>query len=147
MIRVYTDGSALGNGTTGCIAGIGVWFGEDDPRNVSEKLQGNKQSNGRAELMAAIIALEKTIGQDVEILSDSTYVINSATTWIEGWKKRGWRKAGNKPVENLDLIKRLDQLIREAQGNRQIVWTWVKGHSGIRGNEEADRLADLGCYL
>ena len=93
------------------------------------------------ELMAVIKALEslnKTC--NVKITSDSQYVLKGINEWIENWKKRGWKTAAKKPVKNVDLWQRLDQL----QENHSVEWVWVKGHSGHTENEIADELANQG---
>tara|TARA_R110002072_G_scaffold164557_1_gene317536 strand:+ start:141 stop:512 length:372 start_codon:yes stop_codon:yes gene_type:complete len=90
-------------------------------------------TNNRMELMAAIGALESLKRPcQVELWSDSKYVIDGITSWIHGWRKRGWKK-----VKNRDLWERLD----EARGPHDIEWRWVKGHSGDENNERVDRLA------
>jgi ribonuclease HI len=76
----------------------------------------------------------------VRLHTDSRYVQQGITAWIENWKRRGWRTADNKPVKNVDLWKRLDNL---AAGH-EVHWIWVKGHAGHDGNERADALANRG---
>jgi ribonuclease HI len=76
----------------------------------------------------------------VALYTDSEYVRNGITTWIHGWKKRGWTTADKKPVKNMDLWQRLDAL-RETH---DVQWHWVKGHAGDPGNERADALANRG---
>lgn len=93
------------------------------------------------ELLAVIRALEAlTQPCEVRLHTDSQYVQKGISEWIHSWKKREWRTAGKKPVKNDDLWKELDQL---AQRHR-IEWFWVRGHSGHDGNEQADKLANLG---
>jgi ribonuclease HI len=103
---------------------------------------GERQTtNNRMELTAVISALgalEKRC--TVTIYTDSEYVKNGITTWIHGWKKRGWKTADNKPVKNIDLWQRLDDL----NAAHAVSWRWVKGHAGDPGNERADRLANKG---
>lgn len=139
-IVVYTDGACPNNGKKGAIGGVGVWFGENDSRNVSERLPGEKQTNQRAEIYAAIRALQMLEGTPgvVEICTDSMYVINAMTQWIAGWMLKKW-----KDVENADLFQKLQDLACK----RTMVWTHVKGHSGIHGNEMADKLAVNGCKM
>ena len=96
-------------------------------------------TNNRMELIATIEALKNTQG-GLQIWTDSSYVKNGITTWIHGWKKKGWKTAAGKPVKNQDLWMELDQL---RQG-REVDWQWVKGHSGHPGNEMADELANAG---
>ena len=96
-------------------------------------------TNNRMELTAAIEALDAlTRSCTVVVTTDSTYVKNGIESWLEQWKRRGWRTASRAPVKNVDLWKRLDA----AAARHQIEWRWVKGHSGHPGNERADRLAN-----
>jgi ribonuclease HI len=92
------------------------------------------------ELMAAIVALE-TLKRACEVVltTDSKYVRDGITKWIDGWRTRGWRTAARQPVKNEDLWKRLDAAV----SRHQVKWHWVKGHSGHRENELADRLANV----
>ncbi|MEY3219239.1 MAG: hypothetical protein RIT27_596 [Pseudomonadota bacterium] len=91
--------------------------------------------------MAAIIALE-TLKRpcNVHLTTDSTYVQQGITEWLENWRQRGWKTANKQPVKNQDLWQRLDQ----ATQRHQINWHWVKGHSGHPENEKADELARKG---
>ncbi len=137
-IVVYTDGACPNNGKKDAIGGVGVWFGDNDSRNVSERLPGDKQTNQRAEIYATIRALQVLEGTPgvVEICTDSMYVINAMTQWIAGWMLKKWAD-----VQNADLFQKLQELACK----RTIIWTHVKGHSGIHGNEMADKLAVAGC--
>ena len=93
------------------------------------------------ELMAAISALEALDRTSmITIITDSTYVMNGITGWVNGWKRNGWRTSNKKPVKNVELWQRLDA----AQDRHSVTWEWVKGHSGHRENERADELARLG---
>ncbi|RKP08744.1 ribonuclease H-like domain-containing protein [Thamnocephalis sphaerospora] len=141
---VYTDGSGINNGTTRACAGIGVFFGPNDERNLSEPLPGPTQTNQRAEITAVIRALE-TAGdaRPVEIRTDSAYVVNAARTWIRNWKQRNWRKSDGKAVLNEDLFRRMDSLLMTRQ--KPVTFTHVRAHVGIPGNEAADRLAVSGA--
>ena len=98
-------------------------------------------TNNRMELTAAIEALN-ALTRPCEVLlhTDSKYVMDGIGSWMPNWKKRGWKTASKKPVKNQDLWQALD----EAQSRHDVTWKWVKGHSGNDGNEEADRLANLG---
>ncbi len=136
-IEIYTDGACKGNPGIG---GWGVWFKYADTEK--ELCGGELQTtNNRMELMAAIQALE-SLNQPCEIIlySDSKYVLQGITEWLENWKKRGWKTAAKKPVKNEDLWRRLDTAMQQ----HEIEWTWVKGHSGNYGNDKADSLANLG---
>ncbi|XP_033106420.1 ribonuclease H1-like [Anneissia japonica] len=142
---VYTDGCCTSNGRSGARAGIGVYWGPDHPWNVSEKLHGH-QTNQRAELKAAVRAIEvakENDLNDIELKTDSIYTIKCVTDWIDKWKENGWKTSKNGNVVNRDLIEDLD----EARQDINVTWRHVPGHKGIQGNEEADRLANLGAAL
>jgi len=139
-VEIFTDGACLGNGKDNASAGVGVWFGENDARNISEKLKGN-QTNQRAELMAIIRALEATDpSADVIIKSDSAYAIKCVTEWLPGWRSSNFK---NGKVVNMDLILRLDEIVKAREG--AVLFEEVDAHSGIYGNESADKLAKAGC--
>jgi ribonuclease HI len=98
-------------------------------------------TNNRMELMAVIEALSALKrSSDVVIHTDSQYVMKGITEWIRSWKAKGWRTAAREPVKNVDLWKRLDDLV----ALHEIKWVWVRGHSGHDGNERADKLANKG---
>jgi ribonuclease HI len=98
-------------------------------------------TNNRMELKAVIEGLKSlNPGQKVVVFTDSRYVIDSASKWIFGWKRKGWRTAAGKLVKNIDLLKKLDKLVNK----HEVEWVWVKGHSGDAGNEMADFLANKG---
>jgi ribonuclease HI len=139
MQVVFTDGSCLNNGKKYANGGIGVYFGDDDPRNLSEKLQGEKQTNNRAELTAVIRALQTTT-DSLKICTDSMYVQKGITEWIKKWEKNNWKTSKNTDVENKDLW----QIMQEEIKDRNINFVYVKAHSGIKGNECADLLANNG---
>jgi len=142
---VYTDGSCFNNGKANAKGGIGVYFYDKCPFNVSAPLPG-KQSNNRAELQAAcqalIIAREKKWGP-VQIRTDSGYVKQGITSWINTWKKNGWRTASNNEVKNVEDWKELDAL----RSTVDVEWKWVEAHKGIHGNEMADQLANEGARM
>ncbi|KAI8049052.1 ribonuclease H-like domain-containing protein, partial [Syncephalis plumigaleata] len=141
---IYTDGSGLSNGQQNAIAGVGVYFGANDSRNISEPLAGAVQTNQRAEITAVIRALETAgVHQPVEIRTDSAYVVNAVNSWIRNWKQRNWRKSDGKPVMNDDLFRRLDELLMAHTS--PVKMTHVRAHIGIEGNEAADRLAVNGA--
>ena len=136
-VVIYTDGACSGNPGPG---GWGVWlrYGAHE----REMFGGEAQTtNNRMELMAAIQALE-SLKRDVPVLlhTDSSYVSNGITSWVHGWKKRGWKTADKKPVKNVDLWQRLD----EVAARYDVEWKWVRGHSEDEGNERADELARRG---
>jgi len=145
VLEIYTDGACKSNGKIGSKAGYGVYFGEGDDRNVSKKLKGAIQSNNRAELMGVIEALillnsiERAI-----IYTDSQYVQKGLESWISNWKKRNWKTSTGTDVLNQDLWKLLD---KEKAKKPLAQVKYVKGHAGIKGNEEADKLAVAGSLL
>ena len=98
-------------------------------------------TNNRMELSAVIAALA-CLKRPCPILlyTDSQYVKNGVTQWMAGWKARGWKKAGARPVKNVHLWKKLDELVSA----HEIEWRWVKGHAGVDNNEVADQLANRG---
>lgn len=136
-VVIYTDGACRGN------PGPGGWGVVLRYKGVSKELCGGEAqtTNNRMELTAAIQALE-TLNRDCKILlnTDSTYVLKGITEWLPVWKQRGWKTADRKPVKNEDLWRRLDAAI----ARHDIEWRWIKGHSGEEGNEQADKLANLG---
>ncbi|KAK7533839.1 RNase H domain-containing protein [Phyllosticta citribraziliensis] len=144
---IYTDGSSLGNGKKGAFAGVGVFFGPLDERNVSAPLAGPRQTNQRAELTAIQRALNiAPLTRDVEICTDSKYSIDCVTNWIISWKKKDWKTSAGKPVENRDLIEAIDGRMEERKKlNRITKYTWVKGHADNPGNKAADELAVQGA--
>lgn len=148
-LQIYTDGSSLANGREGSRAGVGVYFGDGDARNVSERLVGDPQTNQRAELMAMLRALQiAPVGQTVQIISDSQYSINCVTQWAHGWKSKGWKTATGENVKNQDIIRAvLDRMDERTKAKASTSYHWVKGHASNRGNMAADRLAVRGAKL
>ncbi|CAJ2511556.1 Uu.00g071810.m01.CDS01 [Anthostomella pinea] len=146
VLQVFTDGSSLANGRKGAAAGAGVYFGKNDKRNVSERLEGEAQTNQRGELTAILRALEAVpTKQKMRIITDSQYSINCVTEWVNNWQKNGWKtKAGE--VKNRDLVEKIKTLLdkREAAGTGTL-FQWVKGHAASAGNIEADKLAVAGA--
>jgi ribonuclease HI len=136
-VLIYTDGACRGN------PGPGGWGAVMIAGKHRKEICGGDPAttNNRMELMAAIQALETlTRPCKVELHTDSQYVKNGVTTWIHGWKARGWKTADKSPVKNEDLWKRLDA----ARSRHQVDWRWVKGHAGHELNEVADELARKG---
>jgi len=137
-ITIHTDGACSGNPGPGGWGAILEWNGH------RKELKGGEAdtTNNRMEMMAAIQALEalKKADRSVILITDSVYLRDGITKWIHGWKKRGWKTADKKPVKNVDLWQRLDELTR----SHTIDWRWVKGHAGDPGNERADELAREG---
>lgn len=136
-VTVYTDGACKGNPGPG---GWGAWLRSG---SHEKELWGGERltTNNRMELTAVIeaLALLKKPCR-VDIYTDSEYVRNGITSWIHNWKARGWLTADRKPVKNVELWQRLDEVARP----HRVQWHWVKGHSGDPGNERADQLANRG---
>ena len=136
-VEIFTDGACRGN------PGPGGWGVLLRYQGKERELYGGEAetTNNRMELQAAIEGLRALKEScDVVLTTDSVYVKNGITTWLPGWKQKGWKTAGRKPVKNVDLWQALD-----AQNQRhQVDWHWVKGHSGHRENEIADQLANRG---
>lgn len=131
---VYTDGSCIGN------PGPGGWGVVIESPGGTQELSGGATSttNNRMELMAAIRALEELQpGLPVQVVTDSRYVMNGITSWMDNWRRRNWRTANGKPVKNQDLWQRLEQ----AAAKHDVTWQWVRGHTNDPGNERADALA------
>ncbi len=132
---MYTDGACRGN------PGPGGWGVILSYRDRDKELNGYnpETTNNRMELTAAIEglrALNRTC--DIDLYTDSKYVIQGINGWIENWKTNGWKTAAKKPVKNADLW----QLLHQQDKNHRVNWHWVKGHAGIEGNELADALAN-----
>ena len=134
MIKIYTDGSCLGNPGNGGWAAIIM----DDKKKIQIKGSKKNTTNNQMELLATIKALKKIPkGSNVQIFTDSKYVKSGITEWIHNWKKNGWKTASKQPVKNKDLWTELDQMTNEFQ----IKWSWVKGHSTDVLNNEVDLIA------
>ncbi|RKF65763.1 Ribonuclease H [Golovinomyces cichoracearum] len=146
FIKVYTDGSSRRNGRLGARAGVGVFFGTNDPRNVSEPLQGQAQTNQRAELTAVLRALQICpMEKDVQIVTDSTYTINCVTKWYQTWLKNEWKTSNGSRVLNKDLVQSIRVLMdRRKHLGAKTALAWVRGHNHDSGNDAADRLAVAG---
>ena len=137
MYEIFTDGACSGN------PGPGRWGALICGPEGENELTGGEfeTTNNRMELLAAIEALKSLPdGSHVQLTTDSIYVKDGITGWIENWKARGWKTAAKKPVKNVDLWQALDS---QAQ-RHEIDWQWVKGHAGHAGNERADELARQG---
>ena len=134
MIKIYTDGSCLGNPGNGGWAAIII----DDKKKIQIKGSKKDTTNNQMELVAPIKALKKIPkGSNVQIFTDSKYVKSWITEWINNWKKNGWKTASKQPVKNKDLWTELDQMTIQFQ----IKWSWVKGHSTDVLNNEVDLIA------
>ena len=134
MIKIYTDGSCLGNPGNGGWAAIII----DDKKKIQIKGSKKDTTNNQMELLAPIKALKKIPkGSSVQIFTDSKYVKSGITEWIHNWKKNGWKTANKQPVKNKELWIELDNLTDEFK----IKWSWVKGHSSDVLNNEVDLIA------
>ena len=137
QVIIYTDGACRGN------PGPGGWGALIKFDSAEKEIYGGQThtTNNQMELAAAIeglAALKEPCS--VELFTDSKYVMDGITKWIQSWKKNNWRNAAKKDVKNKELWQKLDQLISQ----HQVQWYWVKGHSGDAGNEAADLLANKG---
>ena len=134
MIKIYTDGSCLGNPGNGGWAAIII----DDKKKIQIKGSRKDTTNNQMELLAPIKALKKIPkGSNVQIFTDSKYVKSGITEWIHNWKKNGWKTANKQPVKNKELWTELDLMTSEFE----IKWSWVKGHSSDKLNNEVDLIA------
>ena len=135
LVEIYTDGACRGNPGPGGWAAL-LRLGEH------EKLVSGAETettNNRMELMAAIQGLAALKRPSrVVLTTDSQYVRQGITQWINGWKRNGWRTAAKKPVKNQDLWQSLDQALAQ----HEVEWKWVKGHSGHVENERVDQAAN-----
>ena len=135
QVEIYTDGACKGN------PGAGGWGALLRMGAHEKELSGGERqtTNNRMEMTAVIRGLSALIEPcQVDIYTDSKYVIDGITKWVHGWKKRGWVNASQKPVKNAELW---HDLI-EAVARHQVEWHWVKGHSGHPENERVDALAN-----
>jgi ribonuclease HI len=137
-VVIYADGACRGNPGPG---GWGAWL---KAGAAERELFGGEKltTNNRMELTAVIQALSALTRRcKVTVYTDSEYVKNGITSWIHGWRKRGWKTADGKPVKNVELWLQLERL----NAGHDVQWRWVKGHAGDPGNERADMLANRGA--
>lgn len=136
-VRIFTDGACSGNPGPGGWGAVLIW---DHHR---KELKGGEAqtTNNRMELMAAIMALEALKRPcRVDLHTDSNYLRDGITAWIDRWQRNGWRTADRKPVKNAELWQRLDA----ARRRHEVRWHWLRGHAGHDENERADALAREG---
>ena len=136
-IYIYTDGACRGN------PGPGGWGSLLKYENHTKEIKGGSllTTNNIMELTAVIESLNQLkFKSKVVVTTDSAYVKNGITTWIHNWKLKGWKTASKKPVKNKELWMKLDTL----SSKHDILWKWVKGHSGNPDNDRADFLANQG---
>ena len=134
MIKIYTDGSCIGNPGTGGWAAV-IINGKNE-----EVISGSKNNttNNQMELLAAIKALSNfNKKKSLKVFTDSNYVKDGITKWIRNWEKNNWKTSTKKPVKNQELWKKLDKLVKF----HDVKWEWVKGHSTNIYNNLADELA------
>ena len=134
---IYTDGACRGN------PGPGGWGALLKYENHTKEIKGGSllTTNNIMELTAVIESLNLLkFKSKVVVTTDSAYVKNGITTWIHNWKLKGWKTASKKPVKNKELWMKLDAL----SSKHDILWKWVKGHSGNPDNDRADFLANQG---
>ena len=140
MIKIYTDGSCLGN------PGNGGWAAIINDQDKITKISGNKKNttNNQMELMAAIEALKKIpTEQEVQLYTDSKYVKMGITEWIKKWSQNNWKTSSKQKVKNLELWEELNIISKK----HKIKWFWIKSHAGDPINEEVDALAKRAANL
>jgi len=151
-IVISIDGACLGNGTPAARAGLGVYFGPGSHLNVSELIPEGAQTSQRAEIRAAVRALQiarQAVENDIStncivLLCDSSYVVRSMTEWVFRWQENGWKNSGGGPVVNAKDLKELDSLIEALAEDGIDVEFW---NVGREDNVEADKLAAKACAL
>lgn len=137
-VTIFADGSCLGNPGPGGWAALLVT--ERGGERHERVLVGadSATTNNRMELMAVIEGLNALkVPCEVEVVTDSNYVVKGITEWVHGWVMRGWKTSQKKPVENQDLWRAL----LDAAARHEVRWQWVKGHAGHVENERVDALA------
>ncbi len=136
LVEIYTDGACRGN------PGPGGWAALLRFKDAEKMISGAEEetTNNRMELMAAIQGLDALSREcAVKITTDSKYVMQGITSWLDGWKGNNWHTRQKKPVKNVDLWRRLDSSVQK----HRVKWFWVKGHSGHLENERVDMAANL----
>ena len=136
LVLLYTDGACSGN------PGPGGWAYLLKHPGSGKTLEASgaeaETTNNRMELMAVIEGISAlTKRSRIELHADSEYVVKGLREWLPGWKAKGWRTAGKKPVKNVDLWRRLDELV----AGHEVTFHWVRGHAGHPENERCDQLA------
>ena len=137
QVEIFTDGACSGNPGPGGWGVLLRWNG------VTKELYGGEAdtTNNRMELTAAIKALNALKEScEVDLYTDSVYVRNGISSWIDSWKANNWKTSAKKPVKNAELWQQLD----EARSRHKVSWHWVKGHAGHPENERCDELARKG---
>ena len=137
QVEIFTDGACSGNPGPGGWGVLLRWNG------VTKELYGGEAdtTNNRMELTAAIKALNALKEScEVDLYTDSVYLRNGISNWIDSWKANNWKTSAKKPVKNAELWQQLD----EARSRHKVSWHWVKGHAGHPENERCDELARKG---
>ena len=141
-IEVYCDGGCRGNGKENSVGGWGVFMSYN---GFEKEIYGGElnTTNNKMELTGVIKALEaiKTTNIPIKVYCDSRYVVENYSKSVNNWIKKGWRKSDNQPVKNVELWKKLVELINK---QADLEFIWVKGHSINEGNNKADELANKG---
>lgn len=149
MINIYTDGSCINNGKKNSSGAIGVFYSDNDSRNIAKVINEGKITNQTMELLACINALQNyNNNEKIFLFTDSKYVINCMTSWIYTWQKNNWQTSKGKPVENKDLIQKLHSLAKK----NIVIFKHVSAHSEAPsiddinyqhwyGNKKADEFA------
>ena len=155
VLKVWTDGATPNNQSKGDkVGGAGVFFGNDDPRNISLKLKSDKVTNQTCELIACIKALESILATEkiekinIIVNTDSMYIVNTINNWAKKWEKNNWKKADGKPVQNLELVSKLYYLSINTNAKFKHVYAHKakpdedsKEYEDWYGNYQADALA------
>ncbi len=143
-LALYTDGGCRGNPGPGAFAFL-IQNSQGDVVLEGVEFEAHT-TNNKMELSGAIEGLDRlrtklpsSVATKIKVVTDSKYVVEGMKSWVDGWKSRGWKKADNKPPENIELWQRLDSVRSHYQ---QIEWVWVKGHAGHPQNEYCDRKAN-----
>lgn len=152
-IIIFTDGAVPNNQNAGKRkGGVGVFFGIDDPRNISfgmKESQSNKVTNQVCELTACIMGLETIVSsekigkREILICTDSMYIVNSISEWAKKWEKNNWKKADNKPIQNDILIKKLYYLSK----NLKVGYKHVKAHTSSPKTDSDEYFEWFGNYM
>ncbi len=138
-ITIHTDGSCKGNGQDNAQGGWAAVL-DNGKKQLHLSAGVSDTTNQRMELQAAIEGLKAVYKQEatIKLYTDSRYVQKGCSEWMPNWKAKDWKTANGKPVKNVDLWQQLDSLLEKLS----VTFHWVKGHSGDKMNDLADRLAD-----
>ena len=153
-IELWTDGACRGNGFNATKSGIGgvILIPDHEPFYFKERLSFAPNTNNKSEIYAVIKGLtlleeqypytHENFGDELIIYSDSAYLINGITSWINGWRINNWMNSKKEPVKNQELWKILDELLDDFKKKYNVSFKKVRGHSGIYWNEVCDKLAN-----